>query len=380
MEKNSDFFSSQSPSSYVKAKIVSSYFPQYCKILLKNPQKEIRYIDLFSGPGIYDDGHVSTPLMIAAECYRDDRLRAIVRMQFNDKNYKEILEKNFLEKYPKGTFGHEPFFADRIIGECDSVEEYLQKNTMQNGKNTSPALLFFDPFGYKGIKTKVLADFLNNWGNEIFLFLNTKRINPAMDNQLFVQYIKDIFPLSYNEVRLGKASQNTVLSRLAYIVDMLGREFNLILKKKVYYTAFQFQEEDMATTSHFIIHLTKGAKGYELVKTIYNDFANVGTVFDGIHTYTFNPRSVGMSSSLLFDDTTENIDKLAEELYKKYKGNHIDALSLFKKDQVNTKYCLSHYTKALRKLVFDGKIHAVFTDNKKHEVTVLISKDCILDF
>lgn len=95
MEKNSDFFSSQSPSSYVKAKIVSSYFPQYCKILLKNPQKEIRYIDLFSGPGIYDDGHVSTPLMIAAECYRDDRLRAIVRMQFNDKNYKEILEKTF---------------------------------------------------------------------------------------------------------------------------------------------------------------------------------------------------------------------------------------------------------------------------------------------
>lgn len=76
----------------------------------------------------------------------------------------------------------------------------------------------------------------------------------------------------------------------------------------------------MATTSHFIIHLTKGAKGYELVKTIYNDFANVGTVFDGIHTYTFNPRSVGMSSSLLFDDTTENIDKLAEELYKNIRG------------------------------------------------------------
>lgn len=380
MEKNSNFFNSQSPSSYVKAKIVSTYFPQYCKILLKNPQPEIRYIDLFSGPGIYDDGHESTPLMIADECYRNDQLRAIVRMQFNDKNYKEILEKNFLEKYPRGTFGHEPFFADRTIGECESVEMYLQRSTMKAGKNLSPALLFFDPFGYKGIKTKVLAEFLNNWGNEIFLFLNTKRINPAMDNNLFLQHIKDIFPISYNEVRLGKSNQTSVLSRLAYIVDMLGREFNLILKKKVYYTAFQFQEEDMATTSHFIIHLTKGAKGYELVKTIYNDFANVGTVFDGIHTYTFNPRSIGMTSSSLFDDTADNIEKLADELYKKYKGKHIDALTLFKNDQVNTKYCLSHYTKALRKLVFDGKIHAVFTDNKKHGVTVLISKDCILDF
>lgn len=89
----------------------------------------------------------------------------------------------------------------------------------------------------------MLAEFLNNWGNEIFLFLNTKRINPAMDNQLFVQYIKDIFPLSYNEVRLGKASQNTVLSRLAYIVDMLGREFNLILKRKFIIRLFNFKRK-----------------------------------------------------------------------------------------------------------------------------------------
>lgn len=380
MDKNAKFFEHQSASSYIKAKIVSSYFPQYCRILLKNPQRELRYIDLFSGPGIYEDGSESTPIMIANECYKDSKLRGIVRMQFNDKNYKEVLENNFLARYPRGSFGFEPFFADRTIGESESVERYLQRSTMKDGKNLSPALLFFDPFGYKGIKTKVLAEFLNNWGNEIFLFLNTKRINPAMDNDLFLQHIKDMFPISYNEVRLGKSNQTSVLSRLAYIVDMLGREFNLILKKKVYYTAFQFQEEDMATTSHFIIHLTKGAKGYELVKTIYNDFANVGTVFDGIHTYTFNPRAIGMTSSSLFDDTADNIEKLADELYKKYKGKHIDALTLFKNDQVDTKYCLSHYTKALRKLVFDGKIHAVFTDNKKHGVSVLISKDCILDF
>lgn len=318
--------------------------------------------------------------MIADECYNDPKLRPLVRMQFNDKKYKDVLENNFLSRYPKGTFGHEPFFADRTIGECDSVEEYLQKDTMQDGKNSSPALLFFDPFGYKGIKTKVLAEFMKNWGNEIFLFLNTKRINPAMDNEKFLDYIKDIFPLSYNQVKLGKTNQASVLSRLAYIVDMLGKEFNLLLKKKVFYTAFQFQEEDVKTTSHFILHLTKNAKGYELVKTIYNDFANVGTVFDGMHTYTFDPKALGMTNTSLFNDSEENIDRLAANLYNKYKGCHLDALTLFKKDQVNTKYCLSHYTKALRNLVRDGKIRSVFLDNKRHEVTVLISKYCILDF
>lgn len=380
MEKNTKFFYHQSASSYVKAKIVSSYFPQYCKILLKNPQQELRYIDLFSGPGIYEDGCESTPLMIANECYRDVKLRALVRMQFNDRKYKDDLERNFLSRYPKGTFSHEPFFADRIIGECENVDKYLQKNTMENGKNTSPALLFFDPFGYKGIKTQVLSEFLKNWGNEIFLFLNTKRINPALDNEMFLKHIKDIFPLSYNKVRCGKSDQNSVLSRLAYIVDMLGKEFNLLLNKKVFYTAFQFQEEDINTTSHFILHLTKNAKGYELVKTIYNDFANVGTVFDGMHTYTFDPKLLNMQNVSLFDDSEGNIDKLSADLYNKYKGCHIDALTLFKKDQINTKYCLSHYTKALRNLVQEGKIRSVFLDNKKHNVTVLVSKYCVLDF
>lgn len=380
MEKNENFFEKQSASSYVKAKIVSSYFPQYCRILSKFPQKQFRYIDLFAGPGLYGDGHESTPLMIAKECYEDENLRKRVWMLFNDKKYKGVLEENFMERYPKGTFGKEPFFADRTIGECDTVERYLQKNTMVNGKNSSPALLFFDPFGYKGIKTQVLADFLKNWGNEIFLFLNTKRINPAIDNALFLRYIKDMFPLSYAEVKLGKGKQEYVITRLAYIVDMLGREFNLLLNKSVYYTAFQFQEEDINTTSHFILHLTKNAKGYELVKTIYNDFANVGTTFDGFHTYTFDPKLLNKHDMELFDYSSDNIQSLADRLLGVYKGKVIDARTLFDKDQVNTKYCLSHYTEALRKLVEEGKIKSNFIDGKKHKVSVLIIKECMLEF
>lgn len=102
MGKNENFFEKQSASSYVKAKIVSSYFPQYCKILSKFPQKEFRYIDLFAGPGLYEDGHESTPLMIARECYNDEYLRNNVRMLFNDMKYKDVLKDNFLKLYPQG--------------------------------------------------------------------------------------------------------------------------------------------------------------------------------------------------------------------------------------------------------------------------------------
>ncbi len=55
--KESQFFEQQSRSSRIKASIVSEYFPKYCKIIIHHRRpKSIRYIDLFAGPGIYDDG------------------------------------------------------------------------------------------------------------------------------------------------------------------------------------------------------------------------------------------------------------------------------------------------------------------------------------
>lgn len=50
------FFNEQTESSRIKANIVANYFRKYCKIILKHPQKQIRYLDLFAGPGIYNDG------------------------------------------------------------------------------------------------------------------------------------------------------------------------------------------------------------------------------------------------------------------------------------------------------------------------------------
>ena len=60
------FFEKQTLSSRVKASIVSEYFPQYCKIIVKRHMPRcIGYFDLFAGPGVYEDGNCSTPLLVA---------------------------------------------------------------------------------------------------------------------------------------------------------------------------------------------------------------------------------------------------------------------------------------------------------------------------
>jgi hypothetical protein len=150
---------------------------------------------------------------------------------------------------------------------------------------------------------------LKNWGNEIFLFVNTKRIHPALENEKFEGLMKDLFPTTLNKIKTDRRFKSTVSERLNLIINSLGNEYQSILGGTIYYTAFKFQEEDVDATSHYILHLTKGSRGYDLIKTTYNDFANVGTVFDGVNTYTFDAKKLENPVNELFDLKSINIDK-----------------------------------------------------------------------
>ncbi len=379
MENN--FFEAQTASSKIKASIISEYFPKYCNIIKnRHVPKVIRYIDLFAGPGKYNDGNPSTPLLIAKHCCSSPYLKDNVWMIFNDNQLSKELQNNFLQDYPNGTFKHKPHFGCSTVGEKIEISIFLKKSTHENGRNEMPSLLFIDPFGYKGIETKVLAEFLKNWGNEIFLFVNTKRIHPALENEKFEELMLDLFPTTLSTIKHDRKYKSSVSERLALIIDSLGKEYESIIGGEIFYTAFKFQEEDIETTSHYILHLTKSARGFDLIKQIYTDFANVGTIFDGINTYTFDPKKYNSTACDLFDTSSENIDILKEKIYSKFQRKTINALDLFEEHQRNELYSRPHYVAALRRLVAEGKINSNFIDNKNHDVRVLLIKECILNF
>lgn len=379
--KEQNFFEKQTLSSKVKASIVSEYFPKYCSIIVrKHVPEKIGYLDLFSGAGMYEDGNPSTPILIARNCLKDEDLKNRVWMVFNDKCYSEQLKENFNKEFPEGTFKYKPHFGHSTVGESQEINDFIVKNTCKGRFNEQPSVLFIDPWGYKGIETNVLSQFLSYWGNELFIFINSKRINPALENDKFEEPMRCLFPHSYDKVKVEIRNKRTVSERLQFIIDNLGKEYEALLKSRVYYTAFKFQEEDIETTSHFILHLTKNSRGFDLVKQIYNDFANVGTIFDGVNTYTFDVKKITNPVEELFDTNSENIDALKNMLLEEYKGRTITSYDLFEEHQQNCLYSRSHYVQALRRLVEDGAINSEFTDGKNHVVTVLLSKDCILKF
>lgn len=376
-----NFFKRQTDSSKIKAYIVSEYFPQYCRIIRKKHEPRMfRYIDLFAGPGIYEDGNESTPILIGRNVAADSTLKDKVQLVFNDLYFKDDLKENFESEFPSGTFGQGVYFSQYEVGKSQEVYNFLERNTMIDGKNEKPSLLFFDPFGYKGMNTEVLAGFLKNWGNEIFLFINTKRINPALENEKFEDLVRLWFPTRYDDLKERIRQQKTVSDRLEYIISNLADEFKALLKTKyLYCIAFRFQEEDINTTSHYILHITKGAKGFELAKSVYDKFANEDLVLRGSNTYTFDPKKC-MYNETLFGNLDEAVNDLKQLLYFDYSGKTVAALDLFINHQIRTRYSRKHYISALRKLVAEKKIVSTFVDGKQHKVTVLLSKDCMLTF
>ena len=382
MSDNKDFFAKQTDSSRVKAKIISEYFPQYCRIVgKKHTPQMFGYYDMFSGPGIYGDGSLSTPLLVAKQCYEDEFLRQKVWMVFNDMAYGDELKENFEEIYPSGTFEKEPFFANRVFGEWPKIDVFLTRNTMNGFFNDCPSLLFIDPWGYKHINTGVLTQFLTQWGNEVFIFMNTKRLNAAFANSLFQDDLKIIFPLTYDEVKENLTQQRDVEAKHKYIINHLAEEFQRILGGRVFYTAFQFREEELDTPSHYLLHITKGAKGFELIKQVYTKYANVSRPLYGmenVETYTFDPHSIqGM-----FDEEfkREDIQNLKNRLCEEFRSQRIDADTMFRKHQQEDMHSKSHYLVALRELFEEKKIETYYNDERKHKVPVLISSSCIITF
>lgn len=385
---NKDFFKSQTDSSRIKATIISEYFPQYCQIISKRHQpQKLGYYDMFAGPGRYEDGNPSTPLLVAEKCYNNAFLRDKVWMVFNDMAYGDILKENFEDAYPIGTFPNAPYFASRTFGEWPQIDTFLTRNTMDGFFNECPALLFIDPWGYKHINTAVLVKFLQFWGNEVFIFVNTKRLNAAFENDKFQEDLKVVFPKSYENIRQQKALlKGPTELRHKFIIDNLGKEFRDVSGGTIYYTAFGFREENQDTPSHYLLHITKGAKGFELIKTVYNQYANVQRVFNseyGYETYTFDPKAD--TTNPFFKEFNEgafqqNIDALKQQLLEKYAGKTICTEELVKQHQVSGMFARQHYATALRQLEAEQKLTAIFSDGKKHRVTVLLSDFCTVTF
>src|SRR5436190_1108248 len=120
-EMPQQFFVERADQSQVKALIVSQYFDIWSKIIAPNTMRsdgKLAYIDLFAGPGRYEDGSVSTPLMVLGKAVANANVSAGLVSMFNDKdtNHTKTLRAEIAAMPGKSNLKYEPQIFEGEIG------------------------------------------------------------------------------------------------------------------------------------------------------------------------------------------------------------------------------------------------------------------------
>ena len=362
------FYDEPSESSKVKTRIVEKYFKSWTDIIVPRAierKTNIGYVDLFAGPGIYDDGSKSTPILILEQALKNDDIYERLVSVFNDVDSKSVKK---LETSIKSIQGIDSLKNQPIIENTEIGTELTQ--LLGNVKGI-PTLYFVDPWGYKGLSLELISSALKNWGCDCIFFFNYNRINMGINNPTVEEYMDALFGPE-SAVNLRNIVRNmTPSEREATIVKEIAKSLNS--KGGEYVQSFCFKTEDGRRSSHYLIFVSKDRTGHKIMKEIMA----VESTFSvqGVPSFEHNPRDSKDNVQLsLFDP----LDELAELLLREFAGRTLTRQQVYDQHSVGTNYIDKNYRDVLIKLEAEGKIQtnppADVRPKRKGEVTFAAKK------
>jgi three-Cys-motif partner protein len=144
------------------------------------PNREILFIDGFSGPGEYTNRKTGSPVIALRAALNHSKSFPIpVRMLFIEKRKDrfEHLKSVLAPLLSKLTASKNIRDAKPLLGDCDSVLNDLLDECEQKRISFGPALAFLDQFGYGDVSMKLISRILRFPQCEVFSYLDYKNMN-----------------------------------------------------------------------------------------------------------------------------------------------------------------------------------------------------------
>lgn len=190
------FFDEQKEKSKVKTEIVINFLNIYLNIISNSKWgkgRDIYYLDLFSGPGVYKDGSHSTPIevMNMLENMKNRAAANKVHLVFNDenRNFVNSLKENIRNHSYYKSIIHKPIITNEHV--CNfNLEPFLH--------NGAPIFSFIDPWGYKDISTNLIWSLVKPIGSDCILFFNSNRILQDLSKTNHYDDMLDLFGDEYS--------------------------------------------------------------------------------------------------------------------------------------------------------------------------------------
>ena len=349
MQGNS-FFYQPRERSQVKTRIVVKYFSSWATIMTRRTKRpKIGYVDLFAGPGKYEDGTESTPLLVLKKACEDDDIRNKLVSVFNDMNseHAQNLQDVIASSPEVSMLKWEPCVYNT------EVDEELAK--VFESMKTIPTLFFVDPFGYKGLSIQLINSFVRNWGCDCIFFFNYNSINRSITIEAVEEHIDALF---------GKDRADELRS-LPLSVEPPDRESSIIkalsqsLKENAgeFVLPFRFRDERGTRTSHYLIFVSKHIRGYNIMKDIMGE---EGTNLDkAVPSLEYNPAT---HDQIPLFESLRPLEELGDKLMEYFAGKTVTMQQIYNQHHdrftVGTRYIKNSYRECLIKLEADRKIQA----------------------
>jgi len=341
MSATEDFFRVQAGRSLAKSEIVSKYFAAWANIIGAHAER-IAYVDLFCGPGTYEDGARSTPLLVLDKACQNERVRRQLVSLFNDSDSEiaDALKAN-VGCFPDGRgLAHTPEFDSKKV-----AHGTLARYAARLGE--TPTLLFLDPWGYKGLSLEEIERFIGPWGSECIFFFNYRRVNAALSNQVLSGPVTALFGDQVASDLRRRLQDETASQRERLVLEELRSSLTRLYGKYVLW--FRLAGPDQAA-NYYLVHVTKGWTGYEVMRDIMDHQSSSRDAFD-VSSFEYNPS--GQSSMFRL---AGSLPELEESLVNDYASQTRTAQDIFRQHSEGRMFVRRNYRHALLRLEAAGRV------------------------
>ena len=340
------FFNEQKGQSLAKTAIVQKYFSAWVNAIkseAKKHERKIAYIDLFAGPGRYEQGAKSTPIEILEKAIQDADMREMLVTVFNDKDKEKV---RALEEAINGIQGierlrYKPQIMNNEVGES-LVQEFEKISFI-------PTLFFIDPWSYKGLSLRLINSVLKDWGCDSIIFFNYNRINAGINNDLVEKHLDALFGADRAKRLRKKTSGVSTHERELFIVEEICEALKEMGGK--YTLPFRFRSPQGKRTSHHLIFVSKHVLGYTIMKDIMAKESSSND--QGVPSFEYNPAS---AEQPLLLSLAQPIESLANALLQTFAGQTLTRDEIFHAHHVDTPFIKSNYNTVLKQLEGNGRI------------------------
>lgn len=314
-------------------------------MLSKGREGRILYIDLFAGPGRYEDESASTPILVLGQAIADPAIRAGLVSIFNDKdeNNSQSLQKEIAALPGIETLKYPPRVHNGEVGE--GIAKSLGEMTLV------PTLSFIDPWGYKGLSLDLIGSVLKDWGSDCIFFFNYNRINMGLTNAQVENHVNGLLTKEKADTLRKEIKGVTPEERERAILGTLREALRERLGE--FALTFRFKSKEGNRTSHYLVFVTKHFLGYEIMKGVMAKESTRSP--QGVPTFEFDPTDLTNPKLL---EIERPLDELKDLLHEEFAGETLPMRAIFERHGIGRRFLSTNYKDALRGLEEDGKIEA----------------------